>query len=93
MRINHAPRLQVPIYDFKTSSRVGYKEVEVPTSRVIILEGIYALNSKLRDMIDLRVSVTGTGGSCITQGPINQARPAEYCISQPSILLCRWCAL
>lgn len=49
----------MPIYDFKTSSRIGYTTVEVPSSRIIILEGIYALNSQLRDLIDLRVSVTG----------------------------------
>eukprot|EP00192_Tetraselmis_astigmatica_P003476 CAMPEP_0117693736 /NCGR_PEP_ID=MMETSP0804-20121206/27046_1 /TAXON_ID=1074897 /ORGANISM="Tetraselmis astigmatica, Strain CCMP880" /LENGTH=590 /DNA_ID=CAMNT_0005507323 /DNA_START=73 /DNA_END=1843 /DNA_ORIENTATION=+ len=51
--------VQVPIYDFKTSSRVGYNTVEVPSSRIIILEGIYALSSRLRDLIDLRVSITG----------------------------------
>ncbi|PSC70801.1 DNA topoisomerase I [Micractinium conductrix] len=50
---------QVPIYDFKTSSRVGYRTVEVPESRVVILEGIYALNTRLRPMLDLRVSITG----------------------------------
>ena len=50
---------QVPIYDFKTSSRIGYNEVAVPSSRVIILEGIYALSERLRPMLDLRVSVNG----------------------------------
>jgi uridine kinase len=50
---------QVPIYDFKTSSRIGFNEVAVPSSRVIILEGIYALSERLRPMLDLRVSVTG----------------------------------
>ena len=29
------PSVQVPIYDFKTSSRVGYRTVEVPESRVV----------------------------------------------------------
>ncbi|CAI9754117.1 unnamed protein product [Fraxinus pennsylvanica] len=51
--------VQVPIYDFKTSSRVGYRTVEVPSSRVVIIEGIYALSEKLRPLIDLCVSVTG----------------------------------
>ncbi|KAL2462087.1 Phosphoribulokinase/Uridine kinase family [Abeliophyllum distichum] len=51
--------VQVPIYDFKTSSRIGYRTVEVPSSRVVIVEGIYALSEKLRPLIDLRVSVTG----------------------------------
>lgn len=51
--------VQVPIYDFKSSSRIGYRTVEVPSSRVVIIEGIYALSEKLRPLIDLRVSVTG----------------------------------
>ncbi|KAL2609987.1 hypothetical protein R1flu_028560 [Riccia fluitans] len=50
---------EVPIYDFKTSRRVGYKTVEVPPSRVVIIEGIYALSERLRPLLDLRVSVTG----------------------------------
>ncbi|KNA10131.1 hypothetical protein SOVF_147260 [Spinacia oleracea] len=50
---------QVPIYDFKTSSRVGYRTVEAPSSRIVIIEGIYALSEKLRPLVDLRVSVTG----------------------------------
>ncbi|KAJ6838603.1 uridine-cytidine kinase C-like [Iris pallida] len=51
--------VQVPIYDFKLSSRTGYRTVEVPNSRIVIIEGIYALSDKLRPLIDLRVSVTG----------------------------------
>ncbi|PON92692.1 Uridine kinase-like [Trema orientale] len=51
--------VQVPIYDFKTSSRVGYRTVEVPSSRIVIIEGIYALSEKLRRFLDLRVSITG----------------------------------
>ncbi|KAL5749030.1 hypothetical protein ACOSP7_026068 [Xanthoceras sorbifolium] len=51
--------VQVPIYDFKTSSRTGYRTVEVPSSRIVIIEGIYALSERLRPLLDLRVSVTG----------------------------------
>ncbi|KAJ4875074.1 Phosphoribulokinase / Uridine kinase family [Raphanus sativus] len=51
--------VQVPIYDFKSNSRIGYRTVEVPSSRIVILEGIYALSEKLRPFLDLRVSVTG----------------------------------
>ncbi|TYJ05962.1 hypothetical protein E1A91_A12G199800v1 [Gossypium mustelinum] len=51
--------VQVPIYDFKSSSRIGYRTLEVPSSRIVIIEGIYALSDKLRPLIDLRVSVTG----------------------------------
>ncbi|KAG6398983.1 hypothetical protein SASPL_140455 [Salvia splendens] len=49
----------VPIYDFKSSSRTGYRTVDVPSSRIVIIEGIYALSEKLRPFLDLRVSVTG----------------------------------
>ncbi|XP_060204876.1 inorganic pyrophosphatase TTM1 isoform X1 [Lycium barbarum] len=51
--------VQVPIYDFKSSSRVGYRTLEVPSSRIVIIEGIYALSGKLRPLLDLRVCVTG----------------------------------
>ncbi|ESR51036.1 hypothetical protein CICLE_v10030914mg [Citrus x clementina] len=51
--------VQVPIYDFKSSSRTGYRTVEVPSSRIVIIEGIYALSEKLRPLLDLRLSVTG----------------------------------
>ncbi|XP_057530797.1 inorganic pyrophosphatase TTM2-like isoform X2 [Amaranthus tricolor] len=50
---------QVPIYDFKTSSRIGYRTVEASSDRIVIIEGIYALSEKLRPFLDLRVSVTG----------------------------------
>ena len=35
------------------------RTVEVPSSRIVIIEGIYALSEKLRPLLDLRVSVTG----------------------------------
>jgi uridine kinase len=31
-------RTKVPIYDFKTSKRTGYRDVAVPESRVVIIE-------------------------------------------------------
>ncbi|KAG6765776.1 hypothetical protein POTOM_029833 [Populus tomentosa] len=51
--------VEVPIYDFKLSTRTGYRTLEVPSSRIVIIEGIYALSEKLRPLLDLRVSVTG----------------------------------
>ena len=48
--------VQVPIYDFKESRRVGYRTVEVPQSRVVILEGIYALNARLRPQVRARAA-------------------------------------
>ncbi|XP_018629526.1 inorganic pyrophosphatase TTM2-like isoform X3 [Nicotiana tomentosiformis] len=50
---------EIPIYDFKSSSRIGYRTLEVPSSRIVVIEGIYALNEKLRPFLDLRVSVNG----------------------------------
>ncbi|KAL0396865.1 UNVERIFIED_CONTAM: Inorganic pyrophosphatase TTM2 [Sesamum calycinum] len=43
--------VDVPIYDFKTSSRTGYST----KLRIVIIEGIYALSEKLRPLLDLRV--------------------------------------
>jgi len=40
--------VEVPIYDFKQSKRTGYTRVPVPSSRVVIVEGIYALSTKIR---------------------------------------------
>ncbi|XP_078148564.1 inorganic pyrophosphatase TTM2-like [Carex rostrata] len=57
--LKNGSAVQVPIYDFKSSTRIGYRTVEVPSSRVVIIEGIYALSEKLRPLLDLRVSVTG----------------------------------
>lgn len=35
------------------------RTVDVPSSNIVIVEGIYALSEKLRPYLDLRVSVTG----------------------------------
>ncbi|KAJ7956537.1 Uridine-cytidine kinase C [Quillaja saponaria] len=51
--------VQVPIYDFKSSIRTGYRTIEVLSSHIVIIEGIYALSERLRPLLDLRVSVTG----------------------------------
>ncbi|KAH7832989.1 hypothetical protein Vadar_002120 [Vaccinium darrowii] len=51
--------VEIPMYDFKCSSRTGYRTLEVPSSRIVVIEGIYALSEKLRPLLDLRVSVTG----------------------------------
>ncbi|XAR65348.1 Uridine kinase [Bertholletia excelsa] len=51
--------VDIPIYDYKSSSRTGYRKLEVPSSHIVIIEGIYALSEKLRPLLDLRVSVTG----------------------------------
>ena len=57
--LKNGETIQAPIYDYKQSKRTGYVTHESPKSKVVIVEGIYALNEKLRPMLDLRVSVTG----------------------------------
>ncbi|KAG2443289.1 hypothetical protein HYH02_009359 [Chlamydomonas schloesseri] len=51
--------VQIPIYDFRTSRRVGYRTQPMPEARVVLVEGIYALSERLRPLMDLRVSITG----------------------------------
>ncbi|MCO5593328.1 hypothetical protein L7F22_047338 [Adiantum nelumboides] len=51
--------VEIPIYDFKLSQRVGYRTLKVPSSRIVVIEGIYALTEKLRPLLDLRVAVRG----------------------------------
>ncbi|KAJ7521313.1 hypothetical protein O6H91_19G047600 [Diphasiastrum complanatum] len=51
--------VEVPMYDFKLSRRTGYRMLEVPPSRIVIVEGTYALSERLRPLLDLRVSITG----------------------------------
>ncbi|XP_047313673.1 inorganic pyrophosphatase TTM2-like [Impatiens glandulifera] len=52
-------QVEIPVYDFKASSRIGYRTLEIPSSRIVVIEGIYALSEKLQPLLDLRVSVTG----------------------------------
>lgn len=40
-------------------NNIGCRTLDVPNSRIVIIEGIYALSEKLRPLLDLRVSVTG----------------------------------
>jgi len=51
--------VETPVYSFKESKRVGTKTMVCPESKIIIVEGIYALSDKLRPLQDLRVSISG----------------------------------
>lgn len=46
-------------FPFINHTDASYRTAEVPTSRIVIVEGIYALSERLRPLLDLRVSVTG----------------------------------
>ena len=50
---------KIPIYDFKQSKRIGYETLEVPESRIIIIEGIHALSERLQGLMDLKIAITG----------------------------------
>ncbi|CAN6976036.1 unnamed protein product, partial [Brassica rapa subsp. trilocularis] len=47
-------QVEVPIYefDFKSRSRVGYRTLDVPASRIVIRD--VCLSEKLRPLLDLR---------------------------------------
>ena len=50
---------QAPVYDFRISKRTGYRHVAFPASRVVLVEGTFALCDVLRPQLDLRVAITG----------------------------------
>lgn len=44
-----------PQYNFKAMARTGYKEFK--SGNIIIIEGLFALNKEIRDLIDVKVFV------------------------------------
>ncbi|KAL3688676.1 hypothetical protein R1sor_014985 [Riccia sorocarpa] len=51
--------VMIPQFDFQERRRVGFKPVKAPKSGVVLIEGTYALHSKLRFSLDLSVAVVG----------------------------------
>lgn len=51
--------VQVPTLDFKSSSRIGYRAVEVPSSCIVIIAITYALSERLHPFLGRPVSVVG----------------------------------
>ncbi|EGG18413.1 adenylate cyclase domain-containing protein [Cavenderia fasciculata] len=49
----------LPLYDFTKSGRYAYNNVQPPESKVVLIEGIYALHEDVRDLLDLRISISG----------------------------------
>ena len=82
--LKNGETVQAPVYDYKESKRTGYVTVPCPASKVVILEGIYALNEKLRPMMDLRVSVHGrrtliwSSACCATSTAVGRRRRASF---------------
>lgn len=48
-----------PVYSFRFSKRTGFVTTAVPESKVLIVEGTYALKEVLRPVYDIAISVTG----------------------------------
>ncbi|BBN08423.1 uridine kinase [Marchantia polymorpha subsp. ruderalis] len=51
--------IMMPQFDFQEKRRAGFKPVKAPKSGVVLVEGTYALHSKLRLSLDLCVAVVG----------------------------------
>ncbi|KAJ3679486.1 hypothetical protein LUZ60_017497 [Juncus effusus] len=49
----------VPLVDYQEKKRTGWKELEISSSGVLIVDGAYALHSTLRSLLDIRVAVVG----------------------------------
>ncbi|KAG8382772.1 hypothetical protein BUALT_Bualt05G0112100 [Buddleja alternifolia] len=48
-----------PIFDFQGRRRIGSNAIKSISSGVVIVDGTYALHSKLRSLLDIRVAVVG----------------------------------
>lgn len=48
----------IPKFDFQERRRIGFRTIK-RTSGVIIVDGVYALHSRLRSLLDIRVAVVG----------------------------------
>eukprot|EP01018_Ginkgo_biloba_P039088 Gb_02093 [translate_table: standard] len=51
--------IMMPQFDFQEKRRVGFKAVKTSKSALVIVDGTYALHSKLRSFLDIRVAVVG----------------------------------
>eukprot|EP01112_Ceratiomyxa_fruticulosa_P006873 TRINITY_DN177_c0_g1_i1.p1 TRINITY_DN177_c0_g1~~TRINITY_DN177_c0_g1_i1.p1 ORF type:complete len:431 (-),score=80.81 TRINITY_DN177_c0_g1_i1:78-1370(-) len=50
---------ETPLYDFRKSGRYAYKTFAPPDSKVVVVEGIYALHEEIRHFLDLKISISG----------------------------------
>lgn len=51
--------IMMPQFDFQQKRRVGFKTVKPSQASLVIVDGTYALHSKLRSFLDIRVAVVG----------------------------------
>jgi uridine kinase len=52
-------KTESPLYDFRKSGRYAYKTVAPPESKVVLVEGTYALHEEVRPSLDFKISVSG----------------------------------
>eukprot|EP00013_Stygamoeba_regulata_P017962 CAMPEP_0177668176 /NCGR_PEP_ID=MMETSP0447-20121125/22597_1 /TAXON_ID=0 /ORGANISM="Stygamoeba regulata, Strain BSH-02190019" /LENGTH=467 /DNA_ID=CAMNT_0019174617 /DNA_START=53 /DNA_END=1456 /DNA_ORIENTATION=- len=50
---------QLPLYDFRKSGRYAYVSASPPESKILIVEGIYALHEQIRPFLDLKIAISG----------------------------------
>ncbi|XP_026386842.1 uncharacterized protein LOC113282118 isoform X1 [Papaver somniferum] len=49
----------MPLFDFQEKKHIGSKTIKSSSTGVVIVDGTYALHSKLRSLLDIRVAVVG----------------------------------
>lgn len=49
----------IPVFDFQEKRRVDSRAIKSASSGVVIVDGTYALHSRLRSLLDIRVAVVG----------------------------------
>lgn len=50
---------EAPVFDFATRERTGFQPITMGDTRVLLVEGLYALNARVRPLLDLSVSING----------------------------------
>ncbi|XP_038694101.1 uncharacterized protein LOC119991738 isoform X1 [Tripterygium wilfordii] len=49
----------IPVFDYQQKKCIGSKAIKSSSSGVVIVDGTYALNARLRSLLDIRVAVVG----------------------------------
>lgn len=49
----------IPMFDYQQKNRIGSKVIKGASSGVVIVDGTYALDARLRSLLDIRVAVVG----------------------------------
>jgi len=58
-KLKNGESAELPKVSFQKRKTVGKQLVQLPHGRVIILDGLYALNKSIRGLLDLTISVSG----------------------------------